>query len=111
MAAVFLDARALVGEWWLSVILPAFVGTFSLMMIAPVRYPKLTRFRGMSPAVLVLLAVMPFFGTRILAGAMLVIGLLYAAVAPLLIGRPLGVAADLTDARRDRGRREPEFHA
>lgn len=87
VAAVFLDARTLVGAWWQSAILLAFIGVFSLAMITPVRYPKLTRFKGMSPAVLVLLTVMPFFGTRILAGAMLVIGLLYAALAPLLIRR------------------------
>ena len=41
VAAVFLDARALVGASALSAALTFFVVAFSLLMVAPVRYPKL----------------------------------------------------------------------
>ena len=82
--AVFLDARALLDDPAFAVVLNAFILTFSLMMLAPIRYPKLTRFSGASPAVLVLLAIMPFAATGILAWVMLVVGVLYAVAAPAL---------------------------
>lgn len=84
VAAVFLDARALLGQPRLSTLLTVFVVIFSLLMLAPVRYPKLVRFRGMTAAVTALLILMPFFGTRVLAGVMLVAGLLYVALAHTL---------------------------
>lgn len=86
VAAVFLDARALVGGPLLSKALTLLVVAFSLLMVAPVRYPKLTKARGMSAAVVVPLVLMPFFGTRVLAGVMVVAGLLYVALAHLLAG-------------------------
>ena len=84
VVAVFLDARALLNLPQLSAVLTFFVVIFSLLMIAPVRYPKLARFRGITAAVTVLLIVMPFLGTRVLAGIMLVVGLLYVALAHTL---------------------------
>lgn len=96
VAAVFLDARPLVGGFVLSTALTFMVVTFSLLMVAPVRYPKLTRARGMSAAVLVPLVVMPFFGTRVLAGAMVVAGLLYVALAHLLARGPAPGAVGTT---------------
>jgi CDP-diacylglycerol--serine O-phosphatidyltransferase len=83
VAAVFLDARALVGGRVLSAVLTFFVVVFSLLMVASVRYPKLTRGRWMSAAVLAPLVLMPFFGTRALASVMVVAGLLYVALAHL----------------------------
>lgn len=83
VAAVFLDARALAGGRALSALLTLFVVAFSLLMVAPVRYPKLARARGATAAVLVPLVVMPFYGTRVLAGVMVVAGLLYVALAHL----------------------------
>jgi CDP-diacylglycerol--serine O-phosphatidyltransferase len=94
VAAVFLDARAHVGGPALSGILTFFVVTFSLLMVAPVRYPKLSKVRGMSAAVSVPLVLMPFFGTRVLAGVMLVGGLLYVAFAHLLVRGGGPVAGD-----------------
>lgn len=85
VAAVFLDARALVGGPLLSTTLTLFVVVLSLLMVAPVRYPKLTKVRGASAAVLASLVVMPFFGTRLLAAVMLVAGLLYVALAPAVM--------------------------
>ena len=87
VAAVFLDAPALVGAGALSATLTLFVVLFSLLMVAPVRYPKLTAVRGMSAAVLLGLILMPFFGTRPLAAVMAVAGLLYVALAPAFAAR------------------------
>jgi CDP-diacylglycerol---serine O-phosphatidyltransferase len=87
VAFVFLDARALVGGPWLSTALIIFVVVFSLLMIAPVRYPKLSKVRGASASVLASLVVMPFFGTRWLAAVMLAAGLLYVALAPAFARR------------------------
>ena len=101
VAAVFLDARALVGSPPPSTILTFLVVIFSLLMIAPVRYPKLTKVRGMSAVVLVPLVVMPFFGTRVLAGIMLVVGLLYVALGHLFVRGHPPVAGRLGNARRD----------
>ena len=84
VAAVFLDAPALVGASQLSAALTLLVVAFSLLMVTSVRYPKLNNFRGLSAPVLLLLVVMPFAGTRILAGVMFVAGLLYVALSPLL---------------------------
>jgi CDP-diacylglycerol--serine O-phosphatidyltransferase len=100
VTAVFLDAPALVGEPWLSAILTFFVVVFSLLMVVSVRYPKLTNFRGASTSVLALLVAMPFIGTRVLAGVMLVVGLLYVALAHLLTrGRPGATACPEREAR------------
>ena len=87
VAAVFLDAERVLGRPHLLVVLPGFIVIFSLLMITPIRYPKIAQFPGMAPVVLVLLALMPFVATRLLAGAMFVLGLLYAAVAPLFADR------------------------
>lgn len=100
VAAVFLDARSLVGGHVLSAVLTFFVVIFSLLMIAPVRYPKLTRARGASAAVLAPLVVMPFFGTRVLACVMVIVGLLYVALAHLLARGPGPDAADFTGGGR-----------
>ena len=91
VAAVFLDAALLVGGARLSAALTFLVVAFSLLMVTSVRYPKLNNFRGLSAPVLVLLVVMPFAGTRILAGVMFVAGLLYVGLAPLLRGGGRGV--------------------
>lgn len=88
VAAVFLDAGELVGGQRLSTALTLLVVAFSLLMVAPVWYPKLTKGWVMSAAVLLPLVVMPFLGTRVLAGAMLVGGLLYVALAHLFVGGP-----------------------
>ena len=95
VAAVFLDARALAGGPVLSAALTFFVVIFSLLMVAPVRYPKLTRARGATAAVLAPLVVMPYFGTRVLACVMLIAGLLYVALAHLFARGPAPDAADL----------------
>ncbi len=60
--------------------MPVFVAmllAFSALMNAPVRFPKLGKLRGASPLVLVLLSIQPFWMTRAIAMATLVIGLSY----------------------------------
>lgn len=98
VAAVFLDARALVGGPGLSALLTALVTAFSLLMVTSIRYPKLGRVRGMTAAVLVPLVLMPFFFTRAIACALLVAGLLYVALAPLLARARASAAADADSA-------------
>ena len=88
VATVFLDVRVLLGSVQLSAVLTSLVVIFSRLMIAPVRYPKLGRFRGMTSAATVLLIAMPVLGTRLLAGIMLVVGLLYVTFAHRLTGAP-----------------------
>ena len=85
VAAVFLDASPRIDPRVFTWTIVGMVVLFSLLMIAPITYPKLTAVPGASPAVIVLLACMPFIGTRILAAVMLVAGLLYAVAAPLLV--------------------------
>jgi phosphatidylserine synthase len=77
VAAVFLDAKILLGESAFSAAFSILIVSFSLLMVAPFRCPKIARIPGMSPAVLVLVAIMPFAATKPLAGAMLIIGMCY----------------------------------
>lgn len=86
VAAVFLDGPRLIGERFSTGLL-FFIVAFSILMVAPLRYPKMTRFPGMAPIVLVLVAIMPFIGTQALAGSMFVVGLLYPIVSPLFLRR------------------------
>jgi len=96
VAAVFLDARALAGGPVFPAVLTFLVVAFSLLMVAPVRYPKLTRARWAPAAVLVPLVVMPFFGTRVLAAVLIVAGLLYVALGHLFARGPAPDTADIT---------------
>jgi CDP-diacylglycerol--serine O-phosphatidyltransferase len=77
VAAVFLDARSVVREPLFAAAFGVLVAVFALLMVAPFRCPKMTAFRGMSPTVLVLIAIMPFVATKTLAAAMFVIGVCY----------------------------------
>jgi CDP-diacylglycerol--serine O-phosphatidyltransferase len=81
--AVFLDAPARLSPDQLEVVLLTMTTVLSLLMVAPLEYPKLTNFRGASPAVLVLLAAMPLLGTTVIALAALVIGWSYVVLGPL----------------------------
>jgi phosphatidylserine synthase len=104
VVAVFLDARASIGEAQFSAALTGLVVAFSLLMITPVRYPKLTSFRWLSTPVLVSLVAMPFLGTRVLAGVMLIAGLLYVALAHLFTRKRPDAAAGGTSAGGDEPR-------
>jgi CDP-diacylglycerol--serine O-phosphatidyltransferase len=102
VVAVFLEAPSRLSPEQLSAALLALTILFSVLMVAPVEYPKLSNFRGASPAVLVLLAAMPIVGTTVIAGAALAIGSSYIVFGPLWTRRH-GARGDLAHARGDRG--------
>jgi CDP-diacylglycerol--serine O-phosphatidyltransferase len=85
VTAVFLEAPRLIGQSRFSIVLPVSILAVSILMVSPLRYPKIARFPGVWPIVLVLVAIMPFAGTKFLAAAMLGIGVLYPLVAPRLV--------------------------
>ena len=76
VTAVFLDAPQLMDPQLFAWTMTTAVVVVSAMMVSPITYPKLVAFRGASPLVILSLACMPFLGTRILAAAVLVGGLL-----------------------------------
>ena len=81
--AVFLDAPARLSPEQLEVALLTMTTVLSLLMVAPVEYPKLSNFRGASPAVLVLLTAMPIVGTTLISVAALVLGWSYVVLGPV----------------------------
>ncbi len=83
VVAVFLDAPEQLAPDRLTAVLLTLTALFSLLMVAPFEYPKLSNFRGASPAVLVLLTAMPILGTTVIAFAALVIGSSYVVLGPL----------------------------
>ena len=99
--AVFLDAPARLSPDQLEVTLLTMTALLSALMVAPIEYPKLTNFRGASPAVLILLTAMPILGTRAIALAALVIGWSYVVLGPVWT-RGHGAAHHLPHARGDR---------
>ena len=88
VAIIFLDLTEFLDQVTFRIAFALVIVFFSLLMVAPVRYPKLTKIPGLSPAVLALLVLMPFLGTRVLAAAMLPLGISYVLLAPLLTRRP-----------------------
>jgi len=99
--AVFLEAPARLSPDQLEVMLLTMTTILSLLMVAPLEYPKLANFRGASPAVLVLLTAMPLLGTTVIAFAALVIGWSYVVLGPLW-ARGHVPAGHLPHARGDR---------
>lgn len=105
VTAIFLDV-ALQPAGWRSALFIGMYLVFSVLMVSPIRFPKLSTLRGASPLVLVLLAVEPFWATRIIAGATLAIGSAYVVIGGLLAGRVRErIGADASHARRDLARR------
>ena len=84
VVAVFLDASSRLSPEQFSLCLLTMTALFSALMVAPIQYPKLSSFRGVPTAVLLLLTTMPMFGTTAIALAALIIGSLYVLVGPLL---------------------------
>lgn len=83
VAEVFIDPGRGAELDVVSAILTLLAVLFSLLMVTRVSYPKLAG-RVAAPTA-VLLVLMPFVGTRVLAIAMAVLGLIYAGLAPLLV--------------------------
>jgi len=84
VTTVFLRLPELLSSTRLTALLIPAVAVSSVLMIVPVRYPRLTAVPGL--AVLPLVAAMPFVGTQILAALAIVLGLVYVLVAPLFAG-------------------------
>jgi phosphatidylserine synthase len=100
VVAVFLDAPLSVPAVTLTFLLCVASALFAVLMLAPVKYPKLSLFPGASPAVLILLAAMPLVGTKIIAAAALLIGSAYVIGGPFALRRV--DPARSGDARGDR---------
>lgn len=84
VSAVFLDAKAAIGEANLMALLSLLVIVFSILMVTMVSYPKLSSYRPFTIPVVVLLVAMPFVGTRFLAFVMVVAGIAYVILGPML---------------------------
>jgi CDP-diacylglycerol--serine O-phosphatidyltransferase len=85
VTAVFLQADTWIPTRVFDWALLGMVALFSALMVVPIDYPKLSSVRGAPAACIVLLACMPFAATKLLAGTMLSIGLLYLVAGPLLV--------------------------
>ncbi len=81
------------------------IAGFSCMMVAPVRYPKLTRFKSVFGIVYVTLTVMPFLFTRPLAAIVLALVFAYVLISPFLVtqGFRRGVSGDRLRRQCDQG--------
>ena len=79
VVAVFSHAQQNIPDF--ALLLVVFIVAFSILMIAPVRCPKISQFPSAAPVVLALIAIMPFLATTFLAVTMFVVGLLYPTVA------------------------------
>jgi CDP-diacylglycerol--serine O-phosphatidyltransferase len=101
VTSVYLDAPARLGQSLFPAVLTSAVALLSVLMLVPIQYPKLVRFAGAGPVVLVALTVMPFVWTTALAGATFAGGLLYAVVAPLFAIRA-GLPRDVEDTPDNR---------
>jgi len=106
---VFLDGPSRLSREALTIIVGAGTAVLSLLMLAPVRYPKLSLIPGASAAVLLLLTLMPFLGTRAIATAAILIGTFYIVAGPFLL-RP-HARGDAQDPRRDGLGSESVLHA
>ncbi len=67
----------------------------SCLMVLPVRYPKLMKFKWISAVVLPGFVLMPFFLTRILAAIALALGCAYTFIAPFFMREPQSTRRDL----------------
>ena len=81
----FLDAGPAIGAVLLKGILVWTVVAVSCLMILPVRYPRLMKFRWLSAPILIGFAVMPFVYTKALAAVALALGFVYTAISPFFM--------------------------
>jgi hypothetical protein len=82
VAAVFLHLPALTEPARLTLWLSSAAGITSVLMLAPIRYRVLPRVPTM--AAVVVITVMPFVASEIVAGAVLIGGAIYVVVAPFV---------------------------
>ena len=88
VTTVFLRLPELLSSAQLTAFLIPVIALLSVLMIVPLRYPRLTVVPSLSLATLVLLAVMPFVETQLLTTAAVVLGLLYGILGHMFAGVP-----------------------
>jgi phosphatidylserine synthase len=81
----FLDLRGIIGAVLHNRILLLTVVAVSCLMILPVRYPRLMKFKWISAPILLGFAVMPFMYTRVLAAIALALGFVYTVISPFFL--------------------------
>ena len=81
---VLLDMEAIIGSAYFSMLLLTATPVFSAMMVAPWRYPKLTKFRAIHTIVCASMITMLFTLTEMIAAITLLVILTYAVVSPLV---------------------------
>ena len=96
---VFLDLENTIGAVMLRRSLFVIVPWLSCMMVLPLRYPKLMKYKLVLVPILLALCLMTFAFTKFLATCTLVLGFIYAVAAPFFISHhlqrgSLGTAAD-----------------
>jgi len=84
----FLDPGPVIGAELLKGILISTVVAVSCLMILPVRYPRLMKFRWIAAPILLGFALMPFVYTRTLAAVALALGFVYTAISPFFMKKP-----------------------
>jgi phosphatidylserine synthase len=103
VALFFLVRQGLLNHQLLSQLMSVSVPLFAALMVAPIRYPKLVKFKSILLPVVVGLGLMPFFVTSFLAVLTVVVIFLYVVVSPFLVSqRPL--TADLRSCADVTGR-------
>ncbi len=105
VTCVFLRLPDLLSTAQLTAILAPVVAVLSILMIVPVRYPRLIDAPRLSLPVLALVAAMPFVQTEMLAGAAIPLALLYILVAPFFVrdrsSEPVRTGNDGRQPRRE----------
>ncbi len=83
----FTRLEEIVGSFLLNRLILSTVCLVSCLMVLPVRYPKLMKFRWFSAIVLPGFVLMPFLYTRTLAAITLALGCIYTFVSPLFMNQ------------------------
>jgi phosphatidylserine synthase len=84
----FLDLKPAIGPALLNRILLFTVVAVSCLMILPVRYPRLMKFKWISAPILLGFAVMPFVYPKVLAAIALALGFVYTTISPFFLLKP-----------------------
>ncbi|MBZ5689826.1 MAG: CDP-alcohol phosphatidyltransferase family protein [Acidobacteriia bacterium] len=83
--AVLVDLETMLGTGRFRLLLYTTVPVLSLMTVSRIRYPKLTVSKSVAVLVVVFLLCLPFLLTKLLAGFMLCVVLVYTFVSPFLV--------------------------
>lgn len=103
----FIRPEEFVGPVLLSRVILSIVLLVSCLMVLPVRYPKLLKYKWISCIILPGFVLMPFFFTRTLAAITLALGCVYTFVSPFFMnqGSPVSAPQKLPDSSDNLSRR------